>query len=258
MHWHVVEIIEPDISAASPVGTGRYVLLVHGPFAYLPGEGEQYITATRRSGRWRITPNTTAWPRRGSPPGQLPCGMRPTADPGDAPRPGELGVTAGNRWATGIPSRFRRGWVRAPGARKVRFAPSSRGWACPRNPAPGFSSNQAATPGKRPFPDPGRLRTRLHPASTRSPSRLHLASTLSFLCSATLTSTGEVAMVSFAWVAGVIVVLIGLIVVSEFWEARRFERALLRKPLQDPGEHARGQARGSGVPNSFGGGHGPR
>jgi hypothetical protein len=58
-----------------------------------------------------------------------------------------------------------------------------------------------------------------------------------------------VAVVSFAWVAGVIVVVVGLIVVSDFWGARRFERACLRKPAQDPGEHARSQARGSGVPN---------
>jgi hypothetical protein len=42
---------------------------VQGPFAYLPGEGEQYITATRRDGRWRITPNTTSHPRRGTSPG---------------------------------------------------------------------------------------------------------------------------------------------------------------------------------------------
>jgi hypothetical protein len=65
-------------------------------------------------------------------------------------------------------------------------------------------------------------------------------------------------MVSFAWVAGVIVVLVGLIVVSDFWGARRFERAFLRKPPQEPGERARSQARGSGVPNSFGGEHGPQ
>jgi hypothetical protein len=37
----------------------------------LPGrEGRQYITATRRGGRWWITANTTAWPRRGTPPGE--------------------------------------------------------------------------------------------------------------------------------------------------------------------------------------------
>jgi hypothetical protein len=69
MHWHVVEIIEPDTAGASPASTDRYILLVQGPFAYLPGEGEQYITAIRRRGRWWITPNTTAHPRRGTSPG---------------------------------------------------------------------------------------------------------------------------------------------------------------------------------------------
>ena len=47
----VLEIIEPGTAAASPAGTGRHVLLGHGPFAYLPGEAEQRITATRRDGR---------------------------------------------------------------------------------------------------------------------------------------------------------------------------------------------------------------
>jgi hypothetical protein len=70
MHWHVLEIIEPDIAAASPADTSRYILLVNGPFAYLKGsDGEQYITAIRREGRWWITPNTTAHPRRGTSPG---------------------------------------------------------------------------------------------------------------------------------------------------------------------------------------------
>ena len=54
MHWHVLEIIEPDTAEASPARTDAYVLLVQGPFAYLPSEGEQYITATRRDGRWWI------------------------------------------------------------------------------------------------------------------------------------------------------------------------------------------------------------
>ena len=40
-----------------------------GPFAYLPGKGQQYITATRRGGRWWIAPNATARPRRGTLPG---------------------------------------------------------------------------------------------------------------------------------------------------------------------------------------------
>jgi hypothetical protein len=69
MHWHILEIIEPDMAAAIPARTNRYVLLVQGRFAYIPGEGEQYITATRRDGRWWITPNTTANPRRGTSPG---------------------------------------------------------------------------------------------------------------------------------------------------------------------------------------------
>jgi hypothetical protein len=69
MHWHVLEIIEPGTAAASPAGTDRYILLVDGPFAYVPGEGEQYIIATRRGGRWQIAPDTTAWPRRGTSPG---------------------------------------------------------------------------------------------------------------------------------------------------------------------------------------------
>jgi hypothetical protein len=37
------------------------------PAAYLKGrDGEQYITATRRGGRWWITPNTAVYPRRGT------------------------------------------------------------------------------------------------------------------------------------------------------------------------------------------------
>lgn len=48
----------------------RFILLVDGSFAYLKGsDGEQYITATRRDGRWWIAPNTTAYPRRGTSPG---------------------------------------------------------------------------------------------------------------------------------------------------------------------------------------------
>ena len=70
MHWHVLEIIEPDIAEAAPARTDRHILLVDGPFAYLKAsEGEQYITATRRGGRWQIAPNTTARPRRGISPG---------------------------------------------------------------------------------------------------------------------------------------------------------------------------------------------
>jgi hypothetical protein len=67
MHWHVLEIIEPDTGEATPARTDRYILLVDGPFAYMKGrDGEQCITATRRGGRWWITPNTAAHPRRGN------------------------------------------------------------------------------------------------------------------------------------------------------------------------------------------------
>ena len=69
-HWRVLEIIEPRIGARRKAVVDRYILLVDGPFAYLKGsDGEQYITATRRDGRWWIEANTTAYPRRGTPPG---------------------------------------------------------------------------------------------------------------------------------------------------------------------------------------------
>jgi len=52
------------------LASGRYILLVDGPFAFDKGhDGKQYITATRRGGRWWITPNTSAHPRRGTSPG---------------------------------------------------------------------------------------------------------------------------------------------------------------------------------------------
>ena len=69
MRWYVLEIIEPDTAAASPARIDRYILLVDSPFAYVPGEGEEYIIATRRGGRWRIAPDTTAGPRGTSPGG---------------------------------------------------------------------------------------------------------------------------------------------------------------------------------------------
>lgn len=54
-----------------PADINRCILLADGPFAFFKGhEGEQYITATRRGGRWWITPNTGANPRRGFPPGE--------------------------------------------------------------------------------------------------------------------------------------------------------------------------------------------
>ena len=69
-HWRVLEVIEPENTAPSPAAIDRYILLADGPFAFLKGsDGEQYITATRRGGRWWITPNTSANPRRGTSPG---------------------------------------------------------------------------------------------------------------------------------------------------------------------------------------------
>jgi hypothetical protein len=69
-HWRLLEVIEPEKAAASPAAINRYTLLVDGPFAFLKGSaGEQYITATRRDGRWWIMPNTTANAWRGIPPG---------------------------------------------------------------------------------------------------------------------------------------------------------------------------------------------
>ena len=44
MHWYVLEIIERETAAARLASTERYILLVQGQFAYLPGEGEEYIT----------------------------------------------------------------------------------------------------------------------------------------------------------------------------------------------------------------------
>ena len=69
-----------------------------------------------------------------------------------------------------------RGWVSEPAARKVRFAPGSPGLGLPPvAPAPGFSFNQAATPGRRPFPDSSAI-------VRRAPFRLHAASTPSPRC----------------------------------------------------------------------------
>ena len=42
----------------------------------------------------------------GNPARAVACGMRSTADPGDSSLLQESGVTAGNRWAMRIPSRF--------------------------------------------------------------------------------------------------------------------------------------------------------
>ena len=46
-------------------------------------------------------------------------------------------------------------------------------------------------------------------------------------------------MVTFAWVAGGIVVLVGLIALSDLLGGRRASKALLRRPPQDPREQAR-------------------
>jgi hypothetical protein len=62
--------VEAEVEARRTAVVDRYLLLVEGPFAYLKGrDGEQHITATRRGGRWWITPNTSAYPRRGTSPG---------------------------------------------------------------------------------------------------------------------------------------------------------------------------------------------
>jgi hypothetical protein len=67
MYCHHTAMTSPGASSwRLPRPARAKLLLVHGPFAYLPGEGEQYITATWRDGRWQIEPNTTGYPRRGT------------------------------------------------------------------------------------------------------------------------------------------------------------------------------------------------
>jgi hypothetical protein len=83
------------------------------------------------------------------------------------------------------------------------------------------------------------------------PSRRHLVSVLLAVRGVILVLAGEVGMLGFAWVAGVTAVVVRLITVTDLWGARRFDRALLRKPARDPAGHARRQARGSSLPNSF-------
>lgn len=57
-------------------------------------------------------------------------------------------------------------------------------------------------------------------------------------------------MVTLAWVAGGVVVLVGLIALSDLLGARRASKTLLRKPPHDPREQARIQARDYRVPDS--------
>ena len=72
LHWRVLEVIEPRIPAATPGRTDRYILWVHGPFAYLPGrDGRQYVAVRRHAGQWLMEPDATAYPRRGTPAGEL-------------------------------------------------------------------------------------------------------------------------------------------------------------------------------------------
>lgn len=52
-------------------------------------------------------------------------------------------------------------------------------------------------------------------------------------------------METFAWVAGVVAVVIALVALNDFWGGRRMKQALLRKPPQDPRQDARIRARGS-------------
>jgi hypothetical protein len=63
-------------------------------------------------------------------------------------------------------------------------------------------------------------------------------------------------VVSFAWVAGVIVALLAVITLTDLWTGWRERRALLRKPPQDPREHARIQAEGQRGKDDIGGGLG--
>jgi hypothetical protein len=67
-----------------------------------------------------------------------------------------------------------------------------------------------------------------------------------------LIACGGGAMQTFEWVAVVVAVVILLIALNDFGGARWARRALLRKPPQDPREHARIRARGSDVPKDIG------
>ena len=56
-------------------------------------------------------------------------------------------------------------------------------------------------------------------------------------------------MATFAWVAGGIVVLVGLIALADLLGGRRASKAMLRRPPQDPREQARIQASGARGPD---------
>ena len=63
-------------------------------------------------------------------------------------------------------------------------------------------------------------------------------------------------MDTFAWLAVVIVGILAVIALSDFLGAGWRKRAALRKPPQDPREHARIQAEGSRRKDDLGGGLG--
>lgn len=71
LSWRVLEVMEPQI-APGGASVQRYVLKVHGPLAYLTGrDGTFYIATERQGDQWRIEPDPTAYPRRGTAPGEL-------------------------------------------------------------------------------------------------------------------------------------------------------------------------------------------
>lgn len=63
-------------------------------------------------------------------------------------------------------------------------------------------------------------------------------------------------MITFAWIAGVIVAMLAVIALSDFLGAGWRRRAMLRKPPQDPREQARIQAEGARAKDDIGGGLG--
>ena len=88
-HWRVLEIVEPLRGGAQPGDISRYLLLADGPFAFLKGhDGEQCITATRRGGRWWITPSTSVNQGAGSRPATDEWRSLAPAHPATGPAPG--------------------------------------------------------------------------------------------------------------------------------------------------------------------------